>query len=60
MDDIPVREQMLKISNLLMELQELLTQSKIHLAPAQALLIKDESHKLASMIWRVDPWKLTD
>lgn len=60
MDDIPVREQIIKISNLLAEMQEFLTQSKIHLAPAQALLIKEESHKLASMIWRIEPWNLTD
>lgn len=60
MDDIPVREQIIKISTMLADLQELLTQSKIHLAPAQAMLIKEESQKLASMIWRVEPWNLTD
>lgn len=52
MDAQDIRKQSLKISTLLSELDELLTPDKMHLAPAHAMLIKEESEKLNRMIWR--------
>lgn len=60
MDANDIRHQILKISALLLELDELLVADKIHLAPMQTCRIKDEAENLNRMIWRVEPWKLTD
>lgn len=60
MDANDIRYQVLKISTLLREMDELLVPDKIHLAPMQTYRIKDEAENLNRMIWRVEPWKLTD
>lgn len=48
-----VRLKLLKISNKLIELNDMLDEEKFHLAPAAGMEIEEECKKLTEMLWKL-------